>query len=173
MATEKQIAANRANAQLSTGPRTEEGKARSALNGVPKGTLDDAMVISSESQAVFYELEKEYLTTYRPQGATERFFVHQMVSASWRTYRLWHAERAAIDLEFQRQLGPTGPAEDLSLPIRTSMAVRTLSNQNQPMEAWNRYESRMDRQFRTSLNALLALQAKNPAREANFCDELQ
>ena len=37
MATEKQIAANRANALLSTGPRTAEGKARAAMNAYDHG----------------------------------------------------------------------------------------------------------------------------------------
>jgi hypothetical protein len=114
MATEKQIAANRANAQHSTGPRTEEGKTRSALNGLPKGRLHDAMVIGSESQTTFHALEAEYLATYRPQDAAQRFYLDQMVSASWRMYRLWHVERAAIDQEFQRQITPIGPAEDLT-----------------------------------------------------------
>jgi hypothetical protein len=37
MATERQIAANRRNAQRSTGPRTREGKARSAQNALKHG----------------------------------------------------------------------------------------------------------------------------------------
>lgn len=37
MATEAQILANRENAKKSTGPRTEEGKARSAMNGRKHG----------------------------------------------------------------------------------------------------------------------------------------
>jgi hypothetical protein len=37
MATEKQIAANRANAQKTTGPRTEHGKSTSAMNALKTG----------------------------------------------------------------------------------------------------------------------------------------
>jgi hypothetical protein len=37
MTTEAQVAANRRNAQKSTGPRTEEGKAKVALKAVTHG----------------------------------------------------------------------------------------------------------------------------------------
>ena len=37
MSSQAQIAANRANAQLSTGPRTEEGKAASSRNAYRHG----------------------------------------------------------------------------------------------------------------------------------------
>jgi hypothetical protein len=46
MATEKQIAANRANAQKSTGPKTAAGRSRSSRNAVRhglSGPLDFAM----------------------------------------------------------------------------------------------------------------------------------
>lgn len=170
MASDKKIAANRANAKKSTGPRTATGKARAALNGIPKGRLDGAMVIGSESCDTFHTLEAEYRATYRPQGPTQNFLLDQMVSASWRMYRLWHVERAAIDQEIDRQITPAAAGgvdfTELALPTRTSMALRTLSHELRPLDAWGRYEARLERHFRNCLDKLLDLQkAEEKARQ--------
>ena len=48
MATDKQIAANRANAQKSTGPRTEAGKAKSRFNATMHGLSAKHVVLPGE-----------------------------------------------------------------------------------------------------------------------------
>ena len=53
MATKAQIKANRENAKKSTGPRTEEGKARVSLNALKHGLLARDAVLPSEDPAEF------------------------------------------------------------------------------------------------------------------------
>ena len=53
MATEKQKKANRENAKKSTGPRTEEGKARSSQNGIKHGLLARDAVMADEDPAEY------------------------------------------------------------------------------------------------------------------------
>ena len=48
MATRKQIAANRRNSQESTGPRSDEGKARSSMNALKTG-IDAKSQLSPKS----------------------------------------------------------------------------------------------------------------------------
>ena len=53
MSTNAQIAANQNNAQHSTGPRTESGKAASAQNNLKFGFCGKFIVLSLESQEEF------------------------------------------------------------------------------------------------------------------------
>ena len=48
MATEKQIAANRANAKRSTGPITEKGKQASSQNALRHGQLSNCAVLKTD-----------------------------------------------------------------------------------------------------------------------------
>ena len=48
MVSEKKLAANRLNAQKSTGPKTDEGKAKSARNATTHGLFCRDVVIKGE-----------------------------------------------------------------------------------------------------------------------------
>src|SRR6202023_281043 len=73
--SKKQIAANRANAALSTGPRTEAGKARSRLNSLKHGLLATEAVSAAlegePERAAFDHLTDRLENYYRPQGPVE------------------------------------------------------------------------------------------------------
>jgi hypothetical protein len=60
MATAAPIAANRANAAHSTGPRTEEGQSRTRGNASRHGLWASAAVMSEEEKSVFNLLLAEY-----------------------------------------------------------------------------------------------------------------
>ena len=92
MATEKQTAANRLNAQKSTGPRTPEGRAAVRLNGVTHGLTAETLVLEGESEsdfkAVFDSLEAEH----QPTTPTEETLVAQLAMATWRLRRVYNME---------------------------------------------------------------------------------
>ena len=70
MTSNDQIAANRANSELSTGPRTEEGKARSSQNSLKHGAFSKSILLPGESQeefdALFAGLRKDVKYPFRP-----------------------------------------------------------------------------------------------------------
>src|ERR1044072_4460350 len=82
MATENQIAANRRNAQHSTGPRSVEGKARSSRNALKTGLYCPGIIIGKESPVQLIQLEAAYTAEYAPATPTERALVDSTTSGS-------------------------------------------------------------------------------------------
>ena len=92
MASEKQIAANRRNAQSSTGPQTPEGKARSARNATRHGLLAREAVLPEEDIEAYRGLVAELEEHFRPADPLEKFLVRDIASAQWRLLRLTRIE---------------------------------------------------------------------------------
>jgi hypothetical protein len=83
--SERRLAANRANAQLSTGPRTEEGKARSSLNAVKTGLCGRAVLLADEAEARAYrEHVQRVLTWWNPDNVEEHALVQALADTQWR-----------------------------------------------------------------------------------------
>ena len=85
MATAAQIAANRANAQKSTGPRTAEGKHRVSMNPLKHGLTAHTLVLPHEDSAAFHEVRGSLYRQYQPATPQECMLVDQLASAWWRT----------------------------------------------------------------------------------------
>ncbi|MBV9940336.1 MAG: hypothetical protein JO150_17655 [Acidobacteriaceae bacterium] len=83
--SERRLAANRANAQLSTGPRTVEGKAISSLNAVKTGLCGHAVLLADEEQAADYRehVERVY-AWWKPANVEEHALVQSLADTQWR-----------------------------------------------------------------------------------------
>ena len=81
MATQKQIAANRRNAQLSTGPRSTSGKALTRFNALKHGLDAKALILPSENQETFEQLSAEYHERFDPRSPEERALVDRAIGA--------------------------------------------------------------------------------------------
>ena len=126
MATEKQIAANRRNAQLSTGPRTKQGKAISSQNGLKHGLLAKNIIIPTESKAEFNFHRDEVLSDLKPVGPMESILANRIVELSWRLSRSSRFLAATIT---------TMDKENASKPLtdlRQSMINRALGQSSPP-----------------------------------------
>ena len=97
MSTEAQIRANRRNAQKSTGPRTNEGRAAVSQNAVQHGLLTRQNVISSESQADFDLYRERMLAELAPASPMESMLAERIVTLSWRLKRAGRIQNQAID----------------------------------------------------------------------------
>ena len=72
MPSEKQIAANRLNACLSTGPRTAKGKAQSNRNAMTHGLSASIGLFPYESPDEFLQMRDTIFAVLLPEDAVER-----------------------------------------------------------------------------------------------------
>lgn len=98
MPSAKQEAANRENAQRSTGPKSADGKATSSRNAVRHGVFARVATLPAEEQAEFDKLIAHLEEDLRPVGALEIILVEKIALAIWRNRRLLLAETASIAL---------------------------------------------------------------------------
>jgi len=94
--TERQKAANQANARLSTGPKTSNGKAVVRLNALRHGLLARDVVLPDEDANAFEDLRNQVRATLSPVGPIEKFVVDRVVNTMWRLQRLPRAETALL-----------------------------------------------------------------------------
>jgi hypothetical protein len=92
MSTSAQIAANTANAQSSTGPRSEPGKAASSRNGIKEGLFTTNDFVRPEHQQAYSELNAELQSDLAPVGILERNLVDEIRGAMWRLRRCGQVE---------------------------------------------------------------------------------
>ena len=123
MATDKQIAANRANALKSTGPKTPEGKAESSRNAARYKSLAKSYVLKSECSRRFKDFVESFHAEYHPSTPTETALVNFMATAQWRLTRMSNLESAVIDYEYACD----SESANLSPPIRATLAWRRAS----------------------------------------------
>jgi hypothetical protein len=86
------LAANAANAQHSTGPRTPEGKTRSSQNASKHGLTARELVIAPGEQEEFEDLLASFQADVKPQGVIQQILFNQLVAAAWNLRRVRRLE---------------------------------------------------------------------------------
>jgi hypothetical protein len=109
MTSFRQIQANRRNAQLSTGPVTEEGKRSSRQNAVRHGLTAETVIDALEDAEEYAAFEMAITADYDAQSAVERELVLRLASLLWRLRRATAIEsglfkiQARLLLQFRQQ----------------------------------------------------------------------
>ena len=160
MATNKQIEANRRNAQKSTGPRSLEGRARSARNALKDGYTAETVVLTLEEQPRFDRMHQDFTDQYQPITICEEQYLVEMVWARWRTHRIWNAEGVHLEVEINRAK-PTLPP-GASIHVQAGIVI---TDQIDKMDKFLRYEQRLTRQFNRAKANLLEAQEIRRSRE--------
>jgi len=92
MSTQRQIDANRLNAQHSTGPTTPEGKAVTSQNALKSGIDAESLIIRTEDPAQYQTLADAYYAQFAPATEHERALVDILISSEWLRRRYLRVE---------------------------------------------------------------------------------
>lgn len=85
--SQKKIEANRKNAKKSTGPRTIEGKAKSAINSIKYGIYSEKYLIKDESYEEFSNYRRKILRCLNPTNPVLFDMATHIVSNGWEYQR--------------------------------------------------------------------------------------
>ena len=121
--SEAQLAANRANAQHSTGATSEAGKKKVSLNALKTGLTGRQVLLPADDGALYEAMVRDYQNHFLPVGPEETALVQSIVDVRWRLDRFPGLESALLDvgrklmLEIEPKLAGN-PAPVFELQIR-------------------------------------------------------
>jgi hypothetical protein len=104
MTSLRQIEANRRNAQLSTGPVTDEGKRRSRQNAVRHGLTGETVIDALEDAEDYAAFEMAVTADYDARTAVERELVLRLASLLWRLRRATAIESGLFKIQARQLL---------------------------------------------------------------------
>jgi hypothetical protein len=142
MTSFRQIEANRRNAQLSTGPVTEEGKRRSRQNAIRHGLTAETVIDALEDAEDYAAFEMAVTADHDAQSAVERELVLRLASLLWRLRRATAIESGLFKiqakhlLQFRRQRQARQEREKIiDAKYRDAMATHDTMQQDQDSSA--------------------------------------
>jgi hypothetical protein len=150
MSSAAQQTANQSNAQKSTGPITEQGKATSSRNNLRHGFRSQTVLLPGDDPAAYQALLADLSEYYSPGDLTELRFVREMADADWRLRRVREHQESAIT----RHMAKIAFAHpDLEAMELQSIAIETLSETGTSYGTWLRYETKFERQYDRAFKA--------------------
>jgi len=99
MSTSAQSSANIANAQLSTGPKTEPGKAASSQNSLKHGLTAKTVLLPGEDPAEYQALTQGMTTDLAPGNTIESSLTKELIDLQWRLQRVPRLEASLLDTD--------------------------------------------------------------------------
>jgi hypothetical protein len=158
-ASPKQFAANRANATRSTGPRTPEGKARSAQNARKHGfTASTYTAVEAEDLHEVAKLRADLLASYQPVDSREILAIESMACAQQALFR---SMRIEADLFTGGADGRNYWPLERALPLLMRYRAKTERDYRRALDAFDQLKA-LRGEFPTEPNIRPNLNQRNP-----------
>ena len=154
MSSFRRIISSRANAALSTGPRTPAGKRRSSRNAIRHGcrARTPVILLENESRQDFDNLLQGYLFRFQPRNPLERACVDKMAAAQWVQTRLCALQTRMLTEAITSQ----PPGDDLTRTADAFLSLLTVPG----FVVLSRYETTQDLNFRRAYRNLQDLRRR-------------
>ncbi len=146
----------------STGPRTEEGKRKSALNATRHGLTGRTIVMPYEDLDAYHTFCKELFEDLAPETPLERQYAQTFCDTQWRLNRARSIEDSMYALG---HFEAAGHIETEHPQVHAALtAARVFRDDSKSFANLSLYEQRLQRTLDKSLNQLRTLQAERKAR---------
>jgi hypothetical protein len=155
MISEKQLEANRRNAQNSTGPKSPEGKSNSSRNNLRHGLTGHISLLPTEDREAHDAFCKELIEDFHPGTAVERQLAQSIAEDFWRLNRVPAMENNIF------ALGHTNERSEIRIALANARTFLTQANQFSLLTI---YEQRINRNVQRNLKLLRELQAERKAQ---------
>jgi len=162
MPTQKQIAANRRNAQKSTGPRTTQGKSISRLNARREGFTGQIIILDSDDRPHFEKFQSDLIADLQPKTTLELSLAHAI---AWDTWRLNHLRAVETNLYALGVENPGAVSDDPRLNPAIADAA-TFLQESAHFDRLSLYEQRLTRTLHKNLATLRDLQTERRRHES-------
>ena len=148
MSSVAQITANRQNAKLCTGPKTEAGKQASKFNAWRHGLCSAQVVLPHEDRAAFEDLKATFIAQHQPVSQLEELFVAQLAETWWR-----YLGARRVETEYLGKLVAANPEKG-----DAAIADAVTAEKDNAFAKMQRYVNAADRAFKKMLAQLREIQ---------------
>jgi hypothetical protein len=150
------------NPNQSTGPRTEEGKTRSALNALRHGLTGRTVVMPYEDMDQYHIFCRRLFQTLAPETPLEEQYAQTFCDTQWRLNRARSLEDAMLSLGHSEEAGDIDTEHPQVHAVLT--AARVFRDDSKSFLNLSLYEQRLHRTLEKSLRELKALQGERKAQ---------
>jgi hypothetical protein len=157
MSSQAQKEANCANAQLSTGPKTEIGKAKSSHNALKTGLTGRTVLLPTDDVAVYTQHVDRFLLDHQPATDAEKALVQSVADTEWRLLRIPSLESGIYAIG-RRQLAEQFSNEPEDAVRAAMIEAQVFLTFRKELNNLALQEVRLRRQRDTDLAELKALQ---------------
>ena len=160
--SEKQLEANRRNAQRSTGPTTAEGKARSSRNNLRHGLTGQITVLPEEDREAHDTFCDRLIAGFQPGTQIEEQLAQFVAEDAWRLNRIAAIENNIFALGRSRHYSEVRNALD---------DAQSFLDHARELNLLSLYEQRIHRNMQRNLNQLRELQKEREAERRQRMEE--